>query len=95
MDKKVLDKLKQAKKRLKEEFGIEEIAVFGSFARGEEKKQSDIDIAIIKMKRKNGLIIANAKRYLSDYLKKDVDLGLYDSIHPFIKDVIKEDLIYV
>ncbi|WP_281950349.1 nucleotidyltransferase family protein [Nitrosophilus kaiyonis] len=95
MDKILLEKLKEAKNILKEEFGIEKIAIFGSFARNEEKENSDIDIVILKMKRKNGFLIAKAKRFLNEYLNTNVDIGLYDSMHPYIKKEIKKDMIYV
>ena len=95
MNKTILEKLKKAKKILKQEFGIEKIAIFGSFARNEEKENSDIDIVILKMKRKNGFLIAKAKRFLSNYLNINVDIGLYDAMNPYIKKEIKKDMIYV
>ncbi len=80
---------------LEDEFGIEQIAIFGSYAKNEETFSSDIDIVIMKMKRKNGFLIAKAKQFLSEKLGKDVDIGLYDSLRPFVKKRIKKDLIYV
>jgi len=38
--------LKKHEKELKEKFGVEEIGVFGSYVRGEQKKDSDIDILV-------------------------------------------------
>ncbi len=38
--------LKENKKLLKEQFGIDEIILFGSFARGEESGDSDIDLYV-------------------------------------------------
>lgn len=39
-----LQKLKQFKLQYADEYGIERIGIFGSFARGEQKDNSDIDI---------------------------------------------------
>jgi len=95
MNKKILEKLRELKPILKEKFGIEEFAVFGSVARGEDTKESDIDIAIIKDKKKNYFKLLDTKYFLEDNLNKDVDLGYFDSIRPIIKNHIKKDLVYV
>lgn len=39
-----LQKLKQFKMQYADEYGVERIGIFGSFARGEQKDNSDIDI---------------------------------------------------
>jgi len=91
----LLEKLKALKKDLRELYGIEEIAVFGSVARGEDTPESDIDIVILKMRKKNGFVIAKAKRFLMEKLGRKVDLGLYDSMNPFIKKIIEKDMINV
>jgi len=95
MNKKVINELKALSDELKIQFGIEKIALFGSYARSEETPDSDIDIAIISMQRKNGLLIAAAQKYLSKRLNIRVDIGIFDAMHPFIKDIVKEDMIYV
>ena len=91
----LLEKLKALKKDLRELYGIEEIAVFGSVARGEDTPESDIDIVILKMRKKNAFTIAKAKRFLMEKLNRRVDLGLYNSMNPFIKKIIKKDMINV
>ena len=88
-------RLRGLKGELNTQFGITKIALFGSYATGNETEESDIDILILEMDRKNGFTIARAKRFLSDYLHRDVDLGLYDSLRPFIKSRIKDEIIYV
>lgn len=32
--------------KIKQKFGVKEIGIFGSYVRGEEKKESDIDILV-------------------------------------------------
>ena len=87
--------MKQLKPILEREFGITKLALFGSYVKGEATQKSDIDIAIVQMKRKNGFLIAKAKRFLSEQLQTEVDIGLLDSIRPFIRKKIEKDLIYV
>lgn len=48
----LLAKLHSLKDELKQQFGIEEIALFGSYARAEADEDSDIDIAIMKVQKK-------------------------------------------
>ena len=88
-------KLKNVKDELKQKFGIEQIALFGSYARDEANEDSDVDIVIISMKNKNYFKLIEAMQYLEAKLHKKVDMGFFDSIRPFIKRRIKEDLIYV
>ena len=88
-------KLNNVKDELKQKFGIEEIALFGSYARGEAREDSDVDIAILKSSKKNFFLRMNAIDFLKEHLQKDVDMGYYDSMKTFIKNRIKKDLIVV
>ncbi len=88
-------KLNNVKDELKQKFGIEEIALFGSYARNEANEESDVDIAVISMKEKNYFTLISAMQYLESKLHKKVDLGFFDSIRPFVKKRIKDDMIYV
>ncbi len=91
----VIESIKLLKPELEEKFGIKQIAVFGSFARDEAIDNSDIDIAIVEMKRKNGFLVARAKRFISEKLGREVDIGLYSAMNPYIKKCIQKDMIYV
>jgi len=88
-------RLKDIKSELKQQFGIEQIALFGSYARGKANEESDIDIAVTSMKEKKYFTLTSAMKYLEEKLYKKVDLGFFDSIRPFVKKRIKADLIYV
>ncbi len=91
----LLDKLVSVKSELNERFGIERIALFGSYARDEAKEDSDVDIVILKMKKKDLLKRLQAKEFLQMKLNKKIDLGYFDSMKTFIKNRIKKELIYV
>ncbi|MFH1831465.1 MAG: nucleotidyltransferase domain-containing protein [bacterium] len=78
---------------MKQEFGVKKIALFGSYARDEERKTSDIDIAIIMPEK------SFTKRfYLREFLEKNfhrkVDVCYLDSMRKFIRDEIEKDLMY-
>jgi len=93
--KQMLEYLRELKPELKRLYGINEIAVFGSFARDNESEYNDIDIIIIDMDRKNGFLIAKAKRYLMEKLNMDVDIGFYSAMNPYIKKNIQKDITHV
>lgn len=67
--------------------------LFGSYARGEAKKKSDIDI-LIKFKGKKSLFsLAKLELALERKIGKRVDLLTYGSIHPLIKKrILREEV---
>ena len=68
------------------------IGIFGSFARGEEQEQSDIDILVRFSKRKGILTLVKVEREFSEALGKKVDLLTEASLSPYIKDKVMDDL---
>ena len=95
MNTEILNKLKQLKPKLKEQYGIEEFALFGSYARGEENKNSDIDLAITKINKKDYFLRSQVKYFLEEELHKKVDLGYFDSMRGIIQNEVKKDMVYV
>ena len=71
--------------------GVLKAAIFGSFARGEETKNSDLDLLVKMPKSKTFLDMADLKVELEDKLGREVDLVEYDAIRPLIKDQILRD----
>ncbi len=65
--------------------------VFGSFARGEARKNSDIDILIEFHGRKSLLDLVGVKQELEETTKRKVDVLTYKSIHPLLKDIILKE----
>jgi len=91
----LIKKLRSLKQDLYYKFGIEQIALFGSFARDEAKDESDVDIVILKIKNKNYFTRVQAKYYLEKQLNCKVDLGYFETIRSIIKEEIKKEMIYV
>ena len=78
-----------------EEFGISKIAVFGSYARGEDKPDSDIDI-IVNMSNHFGIYkFIGLKQSLEDKLGKRVDLVEPQCLEPLIKDEVLSQAITI
>ncbi len=68
------------------------IAVFGSYARGEEKPKSDIDILVEFSERKSLLDLVGIEQELSDALGMKVDLLTEKSISPYLIGRIKKEM---
>jgi len=76
--------------------GVLKAALFGSFARGEETKASDIDILVKLARNKSLLDLVGLKIELEDELGRNVDVVSYGGIHPLLKDTIlrEQKIIY-
>jgi len=80
-----------------EKNGIVFMVIFGSFARGEQKKTSDIDIAIEfdKNKEKSLLDLVHVENELSRVFKRKVDLGVFSSLSPYILEDVRKEMYIV
>ena len=67
--------------------GVVKAGIFGSYARGEARKQSDVDI-LIEPPDGMGITIVHLKRDLEDSLHKKVDLVSYKGISKYLKKYI-------
>lgn len=75
-------------------YGVKRTAIFGSFVRGEAKKNSDIDILVDFPEDKSLLDLVGLKLELEEVLGRKVDVLTYDSLHPLLKDtILKEEKI--
>jgi predicted nucleotidyltransferase len=91
----IIESIKAEKSYLREHFGVEEIALFGSYARGEEREGSDVDI-LVKMKTKTLRNYIGIIDYLQDKLKTKVDLvSKSDNLSERFLRLLKKDVIYV
>ncbi|MAG60933.1 hypothetical protein CL619_04055 [archaeon] len=68
--------------------GIVKAGLFGSYARGQAKKSSDIDL-LIKVKGKKSLLdIVGIQLALEESVKRKIDLIEYEELHPSLKKKI-------
>ena len=91
----VLVLLRQHEPELKKRFGVAKIGIFGSFARGEERPDSDVDILVTFQKGKKTFDnFMGTKFYLEDLFKRKVDLVTDAALKPLIRDPILQDVVY-
>jgi len=66
--------------------------IFGSYARGEQKENSDIDILVeINDKKFSLLDLVGLEMEIKSILKKEIDLLTYKGISPYLRDRILEE----
>jgi len=82
------------KKELKEKYKVKKIAIFGSYARSEENKSSDIDISCW-IWRTSWFFVFSSWKISWKILDLKVDLVTIDAIKPNRAKYILKNLIYV
>lgn len=82
-------------KELQEQYSVKTLGVFGSYARGEATKSSDIDVLV----EFNGALTfrnyMDLKFFIEDLFNRKVDLVIKEDIKPQIKEQILKETVYV
>lgn len=92
---KEVKKILELKSLLKREYNVSSIGMFGSMARGEAKKDSDIDL-MVEFSKPVGLFhFVRLKNFLAEKLGRDVDLVTRSSIKVGIREGVLRDLINI
>ncbi len=86
---KSLEVLRRQKPYLKDAYHVKELGVFGSFARGDNRDQSDIDVLVDFSETPSLFEFVHLENFLNGKLQRKVDL-----VHkPGLKQAIKEDIL--
>jgi len=84
-----LKKIKPIIVRILKKNGVLQAGIFGSYARGDQKRKSDVDILIKVGRRKFSLLdLVRLEMKLKESLGKEVDLLTYNGINPLLKERI-------
>ena len=95
MNQELISKLKSEKAGLRERYNVTKLGVFGSYARGEEKPDSDSDL-LIEFENIPGMTeFFGAEEYLENVLNIKIDLVRESAIRPELKKKIMSEVIYI
>lgn len=88
--------LQTHKDEMAERFGVVSVGLFGSYARGEAREDSDIDIAIeLRPEHKSLSNFFGIRRYLEEQLGRTVDLGIENTLKPLARESVAKEIIHV
>ncbi len=88
--------LSEKKELLRNNFGVIDLAIFGSYARNQQKKDSDVDIYVqLKHEAKTFDNFMDLRFYLEDILGRKVDLLTKESIREEHQQKIFTEAVYV
>lgn len=90
-----IEKIKEASTPIMTKYGVKRAGVFGSFARGDYKAESDIDIVIEFDSGKTLFDLIRLRNELQNQLNRAVDIITYNSIHPFLREEIFKNQITI
>ncbi len=87
--------LKKHEDEIKEKYNVTKIGVFGSFARGEGKEGSDVDVLVeFREGYKTFDNYMELKFFLEDIFSHNVDLVTIKALKPQLKEDILQEVIY-
>jgi len=90
----ILAILKKQKQELEKKYPISELALFGSYARGDNHEKSDIDI-LVDFDGRIGIGFISLAHELEDILHTKVDLVSRKGIKPKYLPFVEKNLIHV
>ena len=91
---KIIEILQDYKKEVAEQYGILDMGVFGSAARGEVREESDVDV-VVRIIKPDLFLLVGIKDELEKRLCRPVDIITYrENMNQFLKDRIDSEAIY-
>ncbi len=80
---------------IKKRFGVSSIGVFGSYVRGEQTENSDLDIIVVFEPGHNDLFnYSRLKTYLEELFGLEIDLVIQNGIKQELRDNILGEVQY-
>lgn len=87
------EQIKRIKPRIAKEYKVKTIGYFGSYARGEQTAESDVDI-LVEFSGAVGLKFIELQAFLEQELGKKVDLVTPNGLKPAFKQAVLNEVIY-
>ena len=90
----IKNNLGSLKPKLADEFAVERIGIFGSYARNEQDENSDIDV-LVDFSRPVGFEFFRLQRFLEKQLGRKIDLATRAMLKEKIKNEILNETTFV
>ena len=89
----ILKTLAKDKPELQKRFKVHKIALFGSYSRGDQQADSDVDILITLDPERSLLDLIALKQEMEDLLGCKVDVVTEASVSPYIRPQVLRDAV--
>ena len=94
--KEIVEILREFKRTSGEKYGIEQLILFGSAARGEQREDSDIDVCVKPKRAIDYFTLQDIQEELQKLFRIKVDLiALHENMRQLFRRNIERDAIYI
>jgi predicted nucleotidyltransferase len=87
--------LAQHRQELRERFKVEEIGVFGSYVKKQQRSNSDVDVLVTFSETVDLFTFVELENYLRELLGVKVDLVMKDALKPRLRERILNEAVYL
>lgn len=87
--------LTEQKTHLCKTYHITQLGIFGSYVRGEQTQDSDVDVLIDYEQAPTLFELVNLRDYLRDLMGLNVDVVTKNGLKPRIRDQVLSEVIYL
>ncbi len=91
----VMSALKENLQLMQSRFGVRNLSVFGSVARGDERPGSDVDVLVEFEQTPTFDQFMDLKLYLEELLRRKVDLVTRHALKPRMRPIIEKEALHV
>src|SRR6185437_13915178 len=91
----VLNRLSAEAGDLRRRFGVKDMAVFGSVARGDDHEGSDLDLLVTFEGKPDFDRFMGLKLYLEELFQRRIDLLTTNTLRPDMKVEVEREAVYV
>ena len=89
----ILTRLKKLKPIILDRYKAKEIGLFGSFARGEQQEQSDIDVLVEFESEADLFDLIGLSQFLEDELQRKVDIVPKRALREELRDIVLPEVV--
>jgi len=91
----IMEKIKEDMPYLRERYRVKNVGVFGSYIRGDNNKESDVDILVEFHEPPTLLEFVALERHVAELTGMKVDLVMRTALKPGIRERILQEVVYV
>lgn len=81
--------------RLRDDFAVESLSLFGSSARGDATAESDVDLLVEFNRRVDLFVLVDLQEYLEQVLGVRVDVASWGGVRPRMRAIVERECVRV